>query len=425
MPPTAYPEFRPSGLPRWAPVRQRLDDASLPDATAATREALEAVIAQVPPGARVAVAAGSRGIDRIAEVVATVVARVREAGGEPFIVPAMGSHGGATAEGQVAVLASFGITPAAMGCEIRSSMATVDLGEVAPGVPVFVDRHAFEDADLIVPINRVKPHTGFAGPVESGLMKMIAIGLGKQRGADTFHRQGYEAFAALIPAVARHTLASAPIGFGVALVEDGHGRLARIEAMTADRIEARERELLDEARIRMPRLPLDAIDVLILDLIGKDISGTGMDPNVIGRAKAGAADTGPRIGRIVVRGLTPATEGNASGIGFGDVALRRAVDAFDPRRTYLNSITAKDVEGAKIPVTVDTDEDALGIAIAACERVHAASARIVRVRSTKHLERLWISEPALPDALASGSCELLGDPRPIAFDSRGMLADET
>ena len=373
MPSTAYPEFRPTGLPRWAPVRQRLDDAPLPDAAAATREALEAVIAQVSPGTRVAVAAGSRGIDRIAEVVATVVARVREAGGEPFIVPAMGSHGGATAEGQLAVLASYGITPATMGCEIRSSMATIDLGEVAPGVPVFVDRHAFEDADLIVPINRVKPHTGFAGPVESGLMKMIAIGLGKQRGADTFHRQGYEAFAALIPAVARHTLARAPIGFGVALVEDGHGHLARIEAIPADRIEARERELLDEARTRMPRLPLDAIDVLILDLIGKDISGTGMDPNVIGRAKAGAADTGPRIGRIVVRGLTPATEGNASGIGFGDVALRRAVDAFDARRTYLNSITAKDVEGAKIPVTVDTDEDALAIALAACERVQAAT----------------------------------------------------
>ena len=424
MPSSAYPEFRPPALPRWAPVRQRLDEASLPDAAAATRDALAMVIGQVSPGTRVAIAVGSRGIDSIAEVVATVVARVREAGGEPFLVPAMGSHGGATAEGQLAVLASYGITPATMGCGIRSSMATIELGEVVPGVPVFIDRHAFQDADLIVPINRVKPHTGFAGPVESGLLKMIAIGLGKQRGADTFHRQGYEAFAALIPAVARHTLARAPIGFGVALVEDGHAHLARVEAIPADRLEARERELLEDARNRMPRLPLGAIDVLILDLIGKDISGTGMDPNVIGRAKAGAPGAGPRIGRIVVRGLTAATEGNASGIGFADIALRRAVDAVDARRTYLNSITAKDVEGAKIPVTVDTDEDALGLALAACERIQAATARIVRARSTKHLERLWISEPALPDALAGGSCELLGDPRPIAFDSRGMLAEE-
>jgi hypothetical protein len=182
----------------------------------------------------------------------------------------------------------------------------------------------------------------------------------------------------------------------------------------------------------MARLPLDAIDVLVLDLIGKDISGTGMDPNVIGRGKAGdeagseagARAAGPRIGRMVVRGLTPATEGNASGIGFADVALRRAVDAIDPRSTYLNSITAKDVEGAKVPLTVDTDEDALAIALAACLRVDPPTARIVRVRSTRHLERLWISEPALAEALATGRCEILEPPRPITFDAAGMFADD-
>jgi hypothetical protein len=421
---SAYPEFRPAALPAWAPVRQRLDDAALPDAGAATRAALDAVIDGVRPGERVCVAAGSRGIDRIGEVVRATVERLQAAGASVFIVPAMGSHGGATAAGQLAVLAGFGITEARMGCEIRASMDTVDLGEVVPGVPVFVDRHAYEGADVVVPVNRVKPHTGFAGPVESGLMKMLAIGLGKQRGADTFHRRGYDEFATLIPAVARHTIARAPIGFGIALVEDGLGHLAHVEAIPADRIEAREAELLVDARRRMPRLPIDDIDVLVLDLIGKDISGTGMDPNVIGMAKAGAVDAGPRIGRIVVRGLTAATEGNASGIGFADVALRRAVAAVDERRTYLNSITAKDVEGAKLPVTVDTDEDALALALAACLRVEAAQARIVRVRSTKHLERLWVSEPALADVLATGRCELLGPPRPIGFDADGMLGDE-
>lgn len=421
---SAYPEFLPAALPAWAPIRQRLDDDALPDAAAATRAALEPVLDQVRPGTRVCVAAGSRGIDRIGEVVGALVARLQDAGAEVFIVPAMGSHGGATAEGQLAVLAGYGITPASMGCEIRSSMDTVELGEVVPGVPVFVDRHAFDGADLIVPVNRIKPHTGFAGPVESGLMKMLAIGLGKQRGADTFHRRGYDDFATLIPAVARHTIARAPIGFGIALVEDGLGHLAHVEAIPASAIERREAELLVDARDRMPRLPLDDIDVLVVDLVGKDISGTGLDPNVIGLPKAGEATVTPRIGRIVVRGLTAATEGNASGIGFADVALRRAVAAVDERKTYLNAITAKDVEGAKLPVTVDTDEDALAIALAACVRLEPALARIVRVRSTKHLERLWVSEPALADVLATGRCELLGPPRPIAFDARGMFEDD-
>ena len=284
-----YPEFHREPLPRWALVRQELEDLALPDAATATREALQPVMSTVRPGMRVCVAAGSRGIDRIDQVVGAVVRGIREAGATVFIVPAMGSHGGATPEGQLAVLAGYGITPDAMGCEIRASMDTVDLGEVVPGVPVYLDRHAFEDADLIVPVNRVKPHTGFAGPIESGLMKMIAIGLGKQRGADTFHRLGYDRFSVLVPAVARHTIATAPIAFGVALVEDGLGHLAHVEAIPAGRIEAREAELLAEARTHMARLPLDRIDVLVLDLIGKDISGTGMDPNVIGRAKAGSS----------------------------------------------------------------------------------------------------------------------------------------
>jgi hypothetical protein len=419
-----YPEFRPASLPRWALVRQRLDESELADAAAATRAALDPVIGLVRPGTRACVAAGSRGIDRIDEVTRAVVDRLREAGAEVFIVPAMGSHGGATAEGQLEVLAGYGITPEAMGCEIRSSMETVELGEVEPGVPVFVDRNAFEGADLIVPVNRVKPHTGFSGPVESGLMKMLAIGLGKQKGADTFHRLGYDAFPRLIPAVGRHTIARAPVGFGVALVENGRARLSHVEAIPAARIEAREAELLAGARTTMARLPLDDIDVLLVDVIGKDISGTGLDPNVIGRGKAGSEALGPWIGRIVVRGLTHATEGNASGIGFADVVLRRAAAAVDERKTYLNAITAKDIEGARIPPVFDTDEDALGAALASCLRVDAATARIVRAHSTKHLELLWISEPALADALAGGRCEVVQVLRPITFDADGMLDDD-
>ena len=425
------PEFQLTAFPRWALVRQDMDAGEIGDVRAAVRAALEPVMPLVVPGMRVCLTGGSRGIDRIAEVLRTAVERLREAGAVPFIVPAMGSHGGATADGQLAVLAGFGITPDSMGCEIRSSMDTVDLGEVAPGIPVYVDRNAYEGADLIVPVNRVKPHTGFTGPVESGLMKMIAIGMGKQKGADTFHRQGYARFAELIPAVARHTIAHAPIAFGLALVENGMVRLAHVEAVPASRIEEREAELLAMARAGMARLPLPALDVLIVDEMGKDISGVGMDPNVIGRAHDGRRAAGPAIQRIVIRGLTRATEGNAAGIGFADVALRRAVAAVDPRKTYMNTVTAKAPEEARIPLTVDTDREALALALATCVGVDAPGVgvdapgvRMLRVRSTKHLDLLYASEAALGDVLATGRCEIVEPLREIAFDEDGMFVDD-
>ncbi len=414
--------FLPAALPAWALVRQRIDPAEIADVRRAVRAALEPVLTDVRPGARVCLAVGSRGIDRIDQVVAATVERLREAGADVFIVPAMGSHGGATAEGQLEVLASYGITPEAVGCEIRSDMATVELGEVRPGVPVFLDRHAHDGADLIVPINRVKPHTDFTGEIESGLSKMIAIGLGKQRGADTFHRQGFATFHELIPAVAAFTLARAPIPFGLALVENGHARLVRVEAVPAARILSRERELLVLAREAMARLPLAAIDVLVLDFIGKDISGLGMDSNVVGRYYTGPTGVPPAIQRIVVRDLTAETEGNAVGIGMADVVLRQAVDRMDARKTYVNCITAKTPEGARVALTVDTDREALAVALACCLRVAPPDATIVRVRDTKHLELLYVTEPALPEVLAAG-CELLEPPHPIRFDATGMFAD--
>ncbi len=421
--PSLLAPFLPAALPEWALVRQRIDPAEIADVRAAVRAALGPVLADLQPGVRVCLAVGSRGIDRIDRVVAATVERVREAGAEVFIVPAMGSHGGATAEGQLEVLASCGITPEAAGCEIRSDMATVELGEVRPGVPVFLDRHAHDEADLIVPINRVKPHTDFTGEIESGLSKMIAIGLGKQRGADTFHRQGFATFHELIPAVAAFTLAHAPIPFGLALVENGHARLVHVEAVPAARILSRERELLVLAREAMARLPLAAIDVLVLDFIGKDISGLGMDSNVVGRYYTGPTGVPPAIQRIVVRDLTPETEGNAVGIGMADVVLRRAVGRMDARKTYVNCITAKTPEGARVALTVDTDREALAVALACCLRVAPPDATIVRVRDTKHLEQFYVSAPALPEVLAGGRCELLEPPHPIRFDAAGMFAD--
>lgn len=420
--PALYQEFRAQELPEWALVRQRLDSAEIRQVAAAVDSALGPVLGGIRPGMRVCLAVGSRGIDRIDQVVKACADALRRAGAEVFLVPAMGSHGGATAAGQLQVLAAYGITPETVGCEIRASMETSLLGEIRPGLPVFIDRAAFQGADLIVPINRVKPHTDFSGAVESGLSKMIAIGLGKQRGADTLHRLGFARFFELIPEVAAFILARAPIPFGLALIENGHSRLMQIEAVPAERIAQREPELLQVARAAMARLPLSAIDVLVLDFIGKDISGLGMDSNVVGRYYTGPTGRGPAIQRIVVRDLTAETEGNAVGIGLADVVLRRAVERMDRMMTYVNCITAKTPEGARIALTADSDRDALGVATACCLEAAPAGTRLVRARDTKHLEYLYVSSGLLPELLAEG-LELVAPAHPIRFDEEGMFTE--
>lgn len=416
--------FRHVNIPRWALVRQSIDASEIDDVPAAVASAFESVGDLIRAGQTVCLAVGSRGIDRIADVARAAVAVLRAGGAQVFIVPAMGSHGGATAEGQLAVLASLGITPETVGCEIRSSMETVLVGEVEGGIPVFFDRHAQEDADAVIPINRVKPHTDFTGPVESGLLKMIAIGLGNQHGADTFHAEGFAAFRELIPAIGSYTLSRVKIPFGLALLENGRSRLRRIEAVPAELISAREPELRDEADRYLARLPTAALDVLILDRIGKDVSGLGMDSNVVGRYYTGPTGRGPSIQRIVVRDLTDETQGNAVGIGMADVVVRRAVDRMDHVKTYMNCITAKTPEGARVALTVDTDHDALDVALACCIKVNAEEARIARILDTKHIEWLYATEALLPELLATGTCEVVRKPGPIGFDGRGRFTDE-
>jgi hypothetical protein len=296
-----------------------------------------------------------------------------------------------------------------------------ELGPDADPVPVWFDRIAAQEADAIIPIGRVKPHTDFHGPIESGLMKTVAIGLGKQKGADTFHSYGFAEFHHLIPTVAHFTLGHASIPFGLALVEDGPGRLALVEAVEAARIQEREQELLEQARAWMPRLPGERIDVLIVDRLGKDISGIGADTNVLNRYYDGPLPFAPRITRVIVRDLTPGTEGNATGIGLADVALRQAIDKIDIAKTYMNVITAKTPEGARFPLTVANDHEGIQVALACCLRVASASARIARIRDTKHLAEFWASEPLLPELLATGRVDVLGEPEEIGFDERGML----
>jgi len=420
--------FSQTALPRWARFRQHLNDEEVDSIheTIAREFAKPDIGSAIEPGSRVVLTAGSRGIDRIAEVLKAAVEQVRARGGEPFVIPAMGSHGGATPEGQRALIEHYGVTEQYLGCPIRASMETVLLGTIDGGVPVYFDRIAHEEADVVIPIGRVKPHTDFRGPVESGLAKMIAIGLGKQHGASWFHSQGIGTFGELVPRVAAYTLSQVSIPFGIALVENGLSKLSIVEAVPAAGMFKREAELLEIAMAKLARLPrIEQVDVLIVDKIGKDISGDGADPNAINRDVAGEIDFSdalPKIQRYIVRELTSDTDGNATGIGMFDFALRRAVDEMDPIPTYMNMITAKSPSGARIPITVDTDRQALQLAIASALRVEGGMAGIIRIESTKSLEHILASEPLVEALLATGTVEQVSDFEPIAFDPDGMFA---
>ncbi|HEU0164138.1 MAG TPA: hypothetical protein VFQ54_03780 [Thermomicrobiales bacterium] len=416
-------------LPGWARLRQTIDGedvGSIDDAIAREFQRQE-VRDAIGQGTRVALTAGSRGVDRIAEVLRAAVAQVKLLGGEPFVIPAMGSHGGATAEGQRALIAHYGVVEEFIGCEIRASMETVELGVLEGGVPVWFDKTAYEQADVVIPVGRVKPHTDFRGPTESGLMKMIAIGLGKQHGASWFHSQGIGTFGDLIPRVGKFTLSKVNIPFGIALVENGYSKLAVIEVVPAKGMYEREIELLKIAFAKLAQLPaIDGADVLIVDKIGKDISGDGADPNVIHRDVAGVIDftnAKPRIQRYIVRDITHDTEGNATGIGMFDFALRRVVDKMDQIPTAMNMITAKSPQGARIPITVDTDRQALQLAVASAIKVVEGEAKILRIASTKQMDTFYASETLIPDLLATGQVELETQVAPIAFDEDGMFVD--
>ena len=422
--------FERGTLPPWALVRQRLDKEAIPPGgigeTIAAQFRQPGTGERIVAGQRVAITAGSRGIDRIAEVLAAVVGEVRARGADPFIVPAMGSHAGATAESQLDLLHHYGITESGMDCPILSSMDVVQLGTVEDDVPVFFDRISFEEADAVIPVGRVKPHTDFRGPIESGLCKMMAIGLGKQRGADTLHARSFASFDHLIPAAAELMMEKVNIPFGVALIENGYSKLGQIEAVPQERILSREPELLEIARVRMARLAGDRIDVLLLDTFGKNISGAGADPNVTNRDATGLLTVPgqpalPVIQRVIVRDLTDETEGNAAGIGYLDFILQRAADRIDRVKTYMNQVTSKMPSGGGLPIVADHDRQAIFLAIASAINTPTEQARIARIPNTKDLEYLWVTEPLLNDLLAIDAVDQIGELQPIAFDAAGML----
>ena len=410
-------------VPPWAPVRlthhaERLDNIA---AAVAGQFSRPEVGEQIQPGMRVALTAGSRGIDRIDAVLAATVSEVKQRGAEPFIVPAMGSHGGAVAAGQLEVLVHYGITEDRMRCPIRASMEVVELGHLPSGERMYTDRIAYVEADRIIPIGRVKAHTDFHGEIESGLCKMLAIGLGKQQGADSLHSSGFENFPWLIPAAGRFLLQRLPVPFGIAMVDNGYGELAVLEAIPAAQIETREMELLADARQRMARLPVDQIDVLVVDQMGKDISGAGMDPNVLGRYYAQPLPGGPAIQRVVVLDLTSVTDGNATGVGMAEFCTERLVSKLDRAKTYINQLTAKTPEGGRLPMVAPNDRMAIQMAILSLRRVEPGTTRLVRVRNTKDLTQVWASTAILPQFLATGRAEVLAEPALPVFNRGGNL----
>ncbi|MGI6557682.1 MAG: lactate racemase domain-containing protein [Limnochordia bacterium] len=412
-------------LPRMVKIRQNFRSDKIDDIPAVINKELdrEEIKARFKPGGQIAVAVGSRGIANIFDIVKATVNKLKSMGTHPFIVPAMGSHGGATAEGQLEVLASYNITEETMGCPIRSSMETVFTGTSELGVETYIDKHAFE-SDGIVVINRVKVHTDFRGDVESGLMKMMAIGLGKHKGATAIHKLGFHTFGKLIPDMGRTILSRAPVACGLAIVENGYEQPMIIQAVLPEDFEATEIELLKVSKEAMAKLLFQEIHVLLIDEIGKNISGSGMDPNVTGRfvpAFLAKMDHEPKTHKIVVRDLTEETHGNATGIGMADVTTRRLVDKINFEYTYANVITSTELAGGKVPVTVDNDRQALVVALVTVNGVKPTEAKVVHIKNTLELGEIWISEALLPEAKANPQIEILSDPVPFVFDEEDNL----
>jgi hypothetical protein len=399
-----------------APVRQIVASETIQDVAATVAAGLDALpLAQrVQPGMRVAVGVGSRGISSIREVVKTTVDALLALGAKPFLVPAMGSHGGGTAEGQRSVLEDYGMGEAALGAPIHSSLETIQLGETSAGMPVYFDAHAAQ-ADAIIVINRIKPHTSFRSKWESGLFKILAVGLGKQRGAETIHAWGIEE---AMPAAARLILKEMPIMAGIGIVENGHHQAAHIQVIPAGRIEEEEPPLLEIAKHYLPRIPLEPIDLLIVQEMGKNISGTGMDLNIIGMWRRNGGPIEPLIRCLAVLELTEASHGNATGVGYADLIPERLRSRVDWPATYTNCLTSVNYAGARQPITLPTDQDAINAGLASFD---PATARVVYIQNTLELETFWVSPALLAEVHEHPLLTQIDEAQPLAFSAEGTL----
>lgn len=419
---------REAAFPSVARVRQVLDQPEVADVPGAVAGAIRSsrIASRVKPGGRVALTVGSRGIAGIDRIARAAVDALRGLGFEPFIVAAMGSHGGGTAEGQRELLAEFGVTEAAMGCPVRSEMDTVELGTNRFGLPIHFDRNAYE-ADGIVVLNRIKPHTSFTGRYESGLLKMLAIGLGKRQGAAQVHKLGLPGLKTMLPEVGALLLEKSPVALGVALLENAAEHTARVVGVEPEELLEVEPRLLDEARELMGRLPFDQIDVLVVGELGKNYSGTGLDPNVIGRQRVETMPDLPRpqVTRLAVLDLSPETRGNALGIGLADLTTDRLVHQIDPTPMRVNSMTSNFLTRARVPLSLPTDRDVLAACLDTCWRTTWPEARMVLIPNTLELMTLWVTPAMAADVEAHPGLEFETDFRPLPVHDGGGLDQET
>ncbi len=404
-------------LPRFFKVRQDLPKDSVNDVAGAVRAELRRIGLgeRLGPKASVAITAGSRGIADIPLVIRTVAEFVREAGAEPFVVPAMGSHGGATVEGQRHVLAEYGITEQSVGAPIRATMDTVELGQLPSGARVFFDADAAA-ADATIVVNRVKAHTAFRGDIESGLCKMTCIGLGKAGGAEQIHAFGLRES---IPAAAALILERANIVAGLALVENAAHELAVVRASLPQEFLEVDRELLETANTYLPRVPFEHLHLLVVGWLGKNISGSGMDYNVVGMWRRIGGERVPNFERIAVLDLTPESDGNGLGVGIADFTTRRLYDKLDLPRMYLNGLTSGALEAIKIPIVLSSDREAMQVGLHSVG--HGSDARVAVIRSTLELDELWVSEGLSEEVVANPRLERLGQAEELEFTTEGSL----
>jgi hypothetical protein len=416
-------------LPRIFKIQQKIASPKLADVEKEMNSLLDkfGLAGKVKPGERIALTAGSRGIRDKAKVLKAIAGRLKALGAKPFLVPCMGSHGGATAEGQVKMLHHLGITEEYVGAPIVSSMEVKEIGRTHFGTPVLVDKNICEQADKIVVVNRIKPHTDFDHEVESGISKMIVIGMGKHQGALMAHRLTIKnGYAAIFREVLPITRKALPFFFGVGIVENQYDQTASLHLLEPQNFYEGEKELLKKAKAIMPRLPFKEMDILVADEIGKNISGAGMDPNVTGRLYFIGSPPlkEPKITRIFVRDLTPETEGNAIGIGYADYTTKRLVKKIDPVPTMINSITGMGPECGRIPISFEKDREALQAAFDKSGVLDPKDLRLVWIKNTLEVEYLWASESMLKEAKGNGNLEVVSGLQEVPFDKNGNMVME-
>jgi hypothetical protein len=414
-------------FPPIARVRQICHQPAVSDVPKVVAEAIRSsrITSRVKPVGSIALTIGSRGIAGIDRIAIAAVEALKELGFQPFVVAAMGSHGGGTAEGQRAMLAEFGVTETRLGCPLRSEMETAILGTNSFGLPIHFDKNAL-GADGIVLLNRIKPHTSFTGRYESGLLKMLTIGLGKHQGAEQVHKLGLPGLLKLLPEVGEFLLEKTPVVLGIALLENAEERTARVVGVEPEELLEIEPKLLDEARTLMARLPFDQIDVLIVGELGKNYSGTGLDPNVIGRQRVETMPDLPRpvVTRLAVLDLSVETRGNAIGIGLADLTTARLVDGIDPRPMRVNCMTSNFLTRARVPLSLPTDREVFTACFDTCWRIDPSEARMVVIPNTLEIAHFWITPPLLSEVESDPNLVLETDFQPIPFDEDGTLDQE-